>query len=329
MLICININFLFEYTMNKLSNNWNFIKFIKWANKTDKRLSMFLSMGSPMPFDVSLRDGIQSIPINQHKDFTLVKKKEIFSQIMNKYLPKNMEIGSIVSKSVLPIMADTPDVFDFASKESNKYIRMPQLYVLVPNMKNLERAMDIEGLRNFSFITSASDAFQLKNTKKDLFENKKEIYSMLKSLDSSHLNNNYHVKLYMSCINECPIAGKIDNIKVAEEIMQYNNSSVNKICLSDTCGTLNYKDFIEIVDTVNYYGMSFNRFSLHLHVNPNNIYNTKKIMFSAFDRGINNFDVSELSTGGCSVTMKNENICPNLSYDLYYETLTEYIESKV
>ena len=133
----------------------------------------------------------------------------------------------------------------------------------------------------------------------------------------------------MSCINECPIAGKIDNIKVAEEIMQYNNSSVNKICLSDTCGTLNYKDFIEIVDTVNYYGMSFNRFSLHLHVNPNNIYNTKKIMFSAFDRGINNFDVSDLSTGGCSVTMKNENICPNLSYDLYYEILTEYIESKV
>ena len=121
----------------------------------------------------------------------------------------------------------------------------------------------------------------------------------------------------------------MDHLKVAEEIMQYHYSGVNKICLSDTCGTLDYKDFNQIMNLVNYYGMPLNRFSLHLHVNPNNIYNTKKIMFSAFDRGITDFDVSELSTGGCSVTMKKENICPNLSYDLYYETLTEYIESKI
>lgn len=314
--------------MNKLTNRWNFINFVKWANKKDSRLQTFISMGSPFPFDVSLRDGIQSIPINQQAEFTLNKKQEIFSEIMRQYLPKNMEIGSIVSPSVLPIMKDTPDIFKFASEQSSKYFRSPNLYVLVPNMKNLEKALDITGLENFSFITSASDAFQIKNTKKTLFENKKEIYNMLQFLDNSHLANAYNVKLYMSCINECPISGKIDNIKVSEEIMHYHYSGVNKICLSDTCGSLTPYDFSEIMNRVHYYGMPTNKFSLHLHVNSNKIYNVKKIMFNAFDMGITDFDVSNLSTGGCSVTMKNENICPNLSYDLYFDILTEYIESK-
>jgi isopropylmalate/homocitrate/citramalate synthase len=314
--------------MNKLTNKWNFINFIKWANKKDSRLQTFLSMGSPFPFDVSLRDGIQSIPINQQIDFTLNKKQEIFSNIMCQYLPKNMEIGSIVSPSVLPIMKDTPEIFRYASNESKKYFRSPNLYVLVPNMKNLENALQIKGLDNFSFITSASDDFQMKNTKKNLFENKKEIFDMLRVLDNSHLANAYNVKLYMSCINECPISGKIDNVKVSEQIMNYHHSGVNKICLSDTCGSLDAYDFSEIMNRVHYYGMPTTQFSLHLHVNPNKIDNVKKIMFHAFDRGITDFDVSDLSTGGCSVTMKNENICPNLSYDLYFDILTEYIESK-
>ncbi len=314
--------------MPRIPTKWNFINFIKWINQKEKRITNFLSMGSPIPFDVSLRDGIQSIPFEKQSEFTLNKKKEIFTNIMREYLPKHIEIGSIVSPSVLPIMKDSPELFKYGVKESAKYFRQPQLYMLIPNIKNLEKAMSINGLENFSFITSASNEFQMKNTRKNLLENKKEIFSMMDFLNNSHLVDKYNVKLYISCINECPISGKLENFQVAEEILKYHHSGVGKICLSDTCGSLDHGDFKEIMYRVNHYGMPLNQFSLHLHVNPARVDNVKKIMFSAFDFGITNFDVSELSTGGCSVTMKSQNICPNLSYDLYYETLAEYIEYK-
>ena len=51
----------------------------------------------------------------------------------------------------------------------------------------------------------------------------------------------------------------------------------------------------------------------------------EKIVHTAIDYGIEEFDVSNLITGGCSVTMERNNLTPNMSYEQYYKFLTNYL----
>jgi hypothetical protein len=298
----------------------NFKSFLKWVFTNKTREKIYKDLGMPQPFDVTLRDGLQSLSKCHQKCYSLDKKKEMYNKIYSTYYPANIEIGSIVSSNVLPVFSDTIDLFN----EVNDY--NIKNYILIPNKKKLLEVVNIPNLINFSFITSASNSFQLKNTKLSLNDSYKELISMIEVLENNKINTN--IKLYISCINECPIEGKLDNDIIVNEILKLNKLNINNICLSDTCGTLHVDDFEYIVDTCNYFGIPFSKFSLHLHVNPNKIDETKYIMYRAFDRKINSFDVSLLDTGGCSVTINKKNILPNLSYDLFYKFIVDYIELK-
>jgi pyruvate/oxaloacetate carboxyltransferase len=137
------------------------------------------------------------------------------------------------------------------------------------------------------------------------------------------------IKLYVSCINECPISGKINNDFIVNRILKLNKMNVDNICLSDTCGTLNVDDFEYIVDACNFFGLPSHKLSLHLHVKNGSEDIVEKIIHKALDKRIIDFDVSLLETGGCSVTMNTNQIAPNLSYELYYKSLVNYIEKNI
>jgi hypothetical protein len=104
--------------------------------------------------------------------------------------------------------------------------------------------------------------------------------------------------------------------------------NVNNICLSDTCGTLNVEDFEYIINTCIFFGLPYNKISLHLHVTNGREEEVEKIIHMALDKNIINFDVSALETGGCSVTIGENNLKPNLSYELYYKFLCNYMLTK-
>jgi isopropylmalate/homocitrate/citramalate synthase len=293
---------------------------------SEKFNKIYNQLGCPKPFDVTLRDGLQSLSKEEQKTYTLEKKKELYEKINLIHNPKNIEIGSIVSPRVLPIFSDTLDLFEHIGNVYNKY-HTSKNYILIPTKDKLLEVIDVPHLNNFSFITSVSDVFQKKNTKKNLDENVDELNSMIGLLQKSQ-RSYFNVKLYVSCINECPLSGKINNDIIVDKLLKLNNMNVNNICLSDTCGTLDISDFEYIVDECNQGGVPFSKFSLHLHVKPTREDIVKKIFFAALDRGIIDFDVSLLNTGGCSVTMSKENIAPNLSYDQYYNFLKSYIQTK-
>ena len=279
----------------------------------------------PVLFDVSLRDGIQGADPSQYNTAT---KKSIFSDIRTKYAPPKMEIGSFVSPKVLPIMSDSADVFEFCAKKIKEEEFPPDLYALVPNKKGLLDAIRF-GVRHFSFITSVSNEFQHKNTRRTLDYKKTEIKEMMDMLASSRPNS--YTKLYVSCINECPITGLIDRDFIIYEILSsyglidYEGDAIfNEICLSDTMGTLRAGDFEYIVDGLLRFGLAKNRISVHLHVGKDNVVEAKRILFACFKRGINRFDVSAIKEGGCSVSMDRVNLKPNMTYEFFYETLGEY-----
>jgi hypothetical protein len=103
-------------------------------------------------------------------------------------------------------------------------------------------------------------------------------------------------------------------------------NSFDEICLSDTMGTLNSRDFSYIVEGLTRFGIATTRISIHLHINSENEREAKNILFECFNRGINKFDVSTINEGGCSVTMSSALTKPNMTYEFLYSALKEYEE---
>lgn len=271
------------------------------------------------PFDVTLRDGLQALTRTEQENFDINAKKQIYGEIINKYNPRNLEIGSCVNKKVLPIFNDTEELFNYVNMNN----KSKKHYVLIPNQEHLINAVNF-GVRNFSFITSVSNSFQHKNTRMTLNQTYSNLIIMMKYLDDLQ-GENLNVKLYVSCINECPIDGKIHTHNIVSELFSLSLLKFNKICLSDTCGSLTNDEFVDIIEDTKKVGIDTKKFSLHLHVKPEREDEVEKIFHTALDYGIDEFDVSDLKTGGCSVTMDKNRLAPNLSYEQYYKFLTTYL----
>ena len=298
--------------------------FKKWCLSNEKYTNIFLSLGTLETFDVTLRDGLQSIPAQEQLSITINDKLKMYHNIRFNYNPQNIEIGSLVSEKVLPVFKDTLRLFQIV----NNYLEPSNNYILIPNKKKLEEVIINQQIRHLSLITSVSNSFQLKNTKMTLYDSDNDINEILGKLLFIDENGSITMpkyKLYISCINECPIEGKIDNDFIVNRLLKLSKMNIDNICLSDTCGTLTLDDFEYIVETCLYFGLEASRLSLHLHVNPERESIVEKIFFKALDYKILRFDVSNLKTGGCSVTMKKEQLSPNLSYELYYKYLCRYI----
>ena len=256
-------------------------------------------------FDVSMRDSLQSIT----KIYSLNEKKNLLHDVLKKINIDSIEVGSFVSPKILPQMENTDKLFNYANSLSHN----KKLFVLTPNEKAVKKALDI-GVNNFSLISSVSEEFQKRNINKTLKQTKKEIDKMVNLID------NKNIKLYISCINECPLSGKIKKDFILNEISEYyyKYEYIRNICLSDTCGTLEYNTFKKIIDEMIKRGFDLTRFSLHLHQNTNNPETTHNIILYALKNNITLFDVSILNSGGCSVTIKNnKDLHANLNYDFF------------
>ena len=265
-------------------------------------------------FDVTLRDGLQSIP----KIYSLAEKMDLGLDIVANKNPKAIEIGSVVSHKIVPQMKNSLDFFQSfsASYGMSNYL---DIFVLTPNIKNTRLAIN-RSVRNYSFITSVSNMFQKKNTNLTICNTKIEIKNMIDLVKTTNEDNK--IKLYISCFTECPIIGKIDNHTILSEIMYYyytHGEQICNLCLSDTCGTLRFNDFKFIIDHLIEKGVNLENFGLHLHQQVNSD-NVKNIITYGMKNGISQYDVSYIpEVGGCSVTMKNPS--GNIGYETIYECL--------
>ena len=236
-------------------------------------------------FDVSLRDGLQSIP----KIYELPEKKRMLSKIIHQYRPHQMEVGSIVSDHVLPQMKNSVELYKYATNKyaTNKYATNNNydfmkhdlntincdFFLLVPPVKSYINQAVLNNIKNISLITSVSETFQQKNIKRTIIDTKKVLNTIL--CDENQFTN---IKLYISCITNCPFEGNINNDYIINEIIYYSKlKNVNNLCLSDTCGDMNFIDFKYIIDNL-VLKMNIDNISLHLHVNKNNYLNIEKII---------------------------------------------------
>lgn len=265
-------------------------------------------------FDVTLRDGLQSIP----KIYSLAEKMDLGLDIIANRNPYAIEVGSIVSPKIVPQMKNSIDFFQSFSSTYGTY-KPIDIYVLTPNYKSVQVATKND-VCNYSFITSVSNMFQTKNTNMTIADTKNEIKYMVDLVKTTNEDNK--IKLYISCFTECPIVGNIDNHAILAEIMYYyhtHGEQISNLCLSDTCGTLRFQDFKFIIDALIKKGVELEQFGLHLH-KQSNCDNVKNIIVYGMKNGISQYDVSYMpEIGGCSVTM--ENPPGNVGYETIYECL--------
>jgi hydroxymethylglutaryl-CoA lyase len=251
----------------------------------------------------------------------------MLNRIITTYNPESLEIGSLVSPKILPQMKDSYELYTYANKyyvhKNNKYI--PKFYLLVPpTEKYLEIAKNLN-IKNISIMSSVSNKFQEKNVRMSLYETKNNIFKAVNTVKTLENKNQFdNVKVYLSCITQCPISGKIDNELIVSEIYDYLQiDGINEVCIADTCGKMLYSDFIHIIDYLSI-DMKYNldKVSLHLHCNDNlNYYTINNIIKYAIKNKIYKFDVSCVDAGGCSVTLNNDELHNNLSYERFYKIL--------
>ncbi len=292
--------------------------YLKKISNCTMRSAIFARI-NPQLFDVSLRDGIQNA---DPAKWTTEAKQEMYHTIVSNENPSRMEVGSLVSPKILPIMNDSLYMYSYVDTRAKSH-EGPQPYMLVPSLSRLHTALNYD-IRNMSFITSVSEDFQRRNTNRNLEETKKELTQMT-NITTMFLD--VRTKLYISCITECPIKGKLDIDVVLHEILHYHSKySFDELCLSDTCGTLTFEEYEYLAGALLYFGVPASKLSVHLHVSETNRENIRKILWYSFVHKINKFDVSSLETGGCSVTMSSTQLLPNLSYELFYHYLERYID---
>ena len=126
---------------------------------------IYQNLGKPKPFDVTLRDGLQALSKDEQENYKTSNKLDLYYNISFNYKPKNIEIGSIVSEKVLPVFKDTLELFERVNKNKKQNI-----FIVIPNQDKLRSVINNNNIKNFSFITSVSNSFQIKNTKMSLEE---------------------------------------------------------------------------------------------------------------------------------------------------------------
>ena len=308
--------------------------FKNWVTKNKNFLKVYNDLGNPTPFDVTLSDSLQNLDKQSQINYSITNKMNLYYNIFFNYQPKNIEVGSIVSEKVSPIFKNTLEIFNtidnyqksiYQSKEDRQNI-----YILIQNHEKMKKVTNNKNINHFSFITSVSNSFQLKNTNMTLEESDKDIYNILDDLEFNiYREKPYYIKLYVSCINECPIDGKINNYLIVKRLRKlYNGMKVNSFVLTDTCGTLKEDDFEYIVDSCSYFGIPKSKFALHLHVKKGREEIVERIIHKALDKNITKFDVSLLDIECGSINIDKINLLPNLSHELYYKFLCNYIINK-
>ena len=257
-------------------------------------------------YDVTLRDGLQSL----NKSMTLDEKKQLLHSIIRNSPSKEIEIGSLVSSKILPQMDNSLELYKYAELLFPQHI----FFMLIPNKKKLELALN-HNVKNFAFITSTSDKFQLKNVNKTLIETREELKEMINMLDSRI----HKTKLYISCVYECPYIGKQSVCHVVDIVNDYLNYNIQNICIADTCGSLTYDFFSQLLILINKPLMF--KLSLHLH-NPDNK-DIESIIKHSLENNINTFDVSYLHIGGCPLLLNNIENTKNLTYAFFDKQFTK------
>src|SRR5437763_426814 len=230
--------------------------------------------------EVGPRDGLQ----NEKITIPTEAKIEYITALADSGL-RTIEAGAFVSPKWVPQMADTAEVYRNIPKDPG--IEYP---VLVPNLKGLQRAMEV-GVKSIAIFTAASDTFNRRNINMSIdesFENYAPVAALARA-------EGIRVRGYVSTAFGCPYEGDVAPEKVLEVTARLLDLGCYEVSVGDTIGVgtpMQAQGVIGILLQV----IPARKLAMHFHdTRGTALANT----LAALEMGIATFDASSGGLGGC------------------------------
>src|SRR5688572_110095 len=172
--------------------------------------------------EVGPRDGLQ----NEATPIPTESKLDFIQRLAEAGLTE-IEATSFVSPKWVPQLGDAAELWPMLSG------LRAQFSALVPNLRGLERALEV-GVERIALFTAASDAFTQKNINMTVAESLEVLSEVASAFRSVHINR--WIRGYVSTAFECPYSGKVEPGRVAEVATKLFEIGVDEVCIGDTIG---------------------------------------------------------------------------------------------
>jgi hydroxymethylglutaryl-CoA lyase len=235
--------------------------------------------------EVGPRDGLQNI-----KAIMSTEAKKAWIKAEAEAGVAEIEVGSFVSPKLLPQLADTAEIVEYARS-------IPRLKVaaLVPNLKGAENAFKA-GVHKITLPLSVSESHSqanLKMTHAQVFDEVQKITELLNTLP---LDQRPGFEGALSTAFGCALEGEVAEKNVVEMAVKLIELGCDEVCLSDTAGYANPVQLRRLIRLVRAEVGDDSLQAVHLH-------NTRGLGLAntvvALEEGITTIDASLGGLGGC------------------------------
>ena len=256
--------------------------------------------------EVGPRDGLQSV-----KSIMQTSDKKAWIQSLALAGIAEIEVGSFVPKKLLPQLADTHDIVEFASK-----IEHLTVAALVPNLFGAIAASKA-GADKITLPFSVSETHSkanLKRTHEQIFE---EVNSIREHIDSLPASSRPHFEVSLSTAFGCTLEGAVSEHAVVSAAERLMSLGADEVGLSDTTGYATPNQIKRLIKSVRSAVGENNLTGVHLH-------NTRGLglanVLAALEMDITTIDSSMAGIGGCP-------FAPGASGNIVTEDLVFMLES--
>ena len=236
-----------------------------------------------MKFIECPRDAMQGI-----KKFIPTEVKINYINELLKVGFDTIDVGSFVSKKMIPQLSDTAEVL----KRINISSSDSKLLVIVGNERGAEEAVSFDEVSYIGFPFSISETFQKKNINSSIEDSKRR----LGNIQNLAIKNNKKLVTYFSMAFGNPYGDEWSVYIVAhwaEKLL--NDFGINILSLSDTIGSSEPK-IIEWLFSKLISEFPSVEFGAHLHTHA---HNWQEKLEAAYKAGCKRYDGAMLGYGGC------------------------------
>jgi len=232
--------------------------------------------------EVGPRDGLQSI-----KSIMSTEGKRLWLNALYEAGLKEIEVCSFVPASLLPQMADAPEIARYA-----KSLKKGMVLALAPNLKGAQLAIQ-SGVDKVTIPVSASEAHSLANVKKTRQEMISEVKKIIEYKNQT--SPNVLIEVGISTAFGCTLQGSVSELDVISLAFELANMGVDEVGLSDTAGYANPAQVKRLFKQLRQ-EVGEKAGAAHMH-------NTRGLglanCLAAFEEGVRTFDSSQGGLGGC------------------------------
>jgi len=235
--------------------------------------------------EVGPRDGLQSI-----KSIMPTAAKKAWIKAEAEAGVPEIEVGSFVPPKLLPQLADTAEIVEFARGISGLAVA-----ALVPNFKGAENAVKA-GAHKITLPLSVSETHSQANLKKTHEQVYEEVRNVVELLNTLPADQRPDFEGGLSTAFGCTLEGKVPERKVVECAVKLIELGCDEVGLSDTTGYANPAQLRRLIKLIRAEIGDDKLQGVHLH-------NTRGLglanTIAALEEGITTVDASLGGLGGC------------------------------